>query len=78
MEGKDTELAWKGSSNQKMVILNKGLKPIYSEYMRTKKDKKLQMVQGKGQVHLIGIPYQRDWEEIVRFTGKRFITSSSR
>ncbi len=77
MEGKDTELAWKGSSNQRMVILNKELKPIYSEYMKTKKDKKLQMVQGREQVHIIGIPYQRDWEEIVRLTRRRFITSPS-
>ena len=64
VEGKDTELVWKGSSNQKMIILNEELKPIYSDYVKAKKDKKLQIVHGEGQAYLIGIPYQTNWKEV--------------
>lgn len=64
IEGMDTPLVWKGSENQEMIILNEGLKHRYFEYMKEKKTKTLQIIKSDGLLYLVGIPYQKDWEEV--------------
>jgi anaerobic ribonucleoside-triphosphate reductase activating protein len=65
-EGEESELVWKGSENQRMVILNKKLKPLYLEFMKEKKSKTIQLVKSNGSLYLLGIPYQKDWQEFIK------------
>ena len=56
IENKKTDKIYKGSSNQKMYILNPNLKKIYKEYKKQSKNKNLQFVFKNGEIYLIGIP----------------------
>lgn len=64
-EGKETDKIWKGSENQEMYILNDKLKETYTEYMKEKKKKELQMVEIGDEIYIIGIPYQKDIKGII-------------
>jgi len=64
IEGKDTDILWKGSDNQEIIFLNEFLKQKYSEFMMAKKNKQLQLVKNRETAYLLGIPYQKDWKEI--------------
>jgi anaerobic ribonucleoside-triphosphate reductase activating protein len=55
-KGVETSLLYKGSNNQKLLILNNDLKEIYQKYSIIRKDKKLQ----KFGNYIVGIPYQND------------------
>ncbi|MGB9637815.1 MAG: 4Fe-4S single cluster domain-containing protein [bacterium] len=56
IETKKTKKIYKGSSNQKMYLLNKSLKEIYIKYKNKSKNKKLQIVYKNNDIYLIGIP----------------------
>jgi anaerobic ribonucleoside-triphosphate reductase activating protein len=56
MEGLETEFLYKGSDNQKLLILNKTLEEYYKNFKQKKKDKKLQRFGNT----IVGIPYQSD------------------
>ncbi len=68
--GKETDSIWKGSENQRMIIINPKLKNIYEEYMEKRKEKKLQFIEKDGELFLAGIPYQKDFEEIIKLSKK--------
>lgn len=61
-EGLESELIWRGSANQRMVILTKNHQMVekYRLYARKRKDRKLQIVERGVKIYIIGIPYQRD------------------
>lgn len=63
IQGQESELLYKGSDNQEMIILNKSLYDEYMEYKKLKKDKKLQKIKS----YIIGIPYQKDLEKLKEF-----------
>jgi anaerobic ribonucleoside-triphosphate reductase activating protein len=56
IESKKTNKIYKGSNNQRMYILNKSLSPIYQEYKKQLKNKKLQLITKDNEIYLIGIP----------------------
>jgi anaerobic ribonucleoside-triphosphate reductase activating protein len=56
IESKKTNKIYKGSNNQRMYILNKSLSPIYQEYKKQLKNKKLQLITKDNETYLIGIP----------------------
>jgi anaerobic ribonucleoside-triphosphate reductase activating protein len=56
IETKKTNKIYKGSNNQRMYILNKSLSPIYQEYKKQLKNKKLQLITKDNETYLIGIP----------------------
>jgi anaerobic ribonucleoside-triphosphate reductase activating protein len=56
IESKKTNKIYKGSNNQRMYILNKSLSPIYKEYKKQLKNKKLQLITKDNETYLIGIP----------------------
>lgn len=56
IQGYETNKIYKGSKNQKMVILNNKLKLKYLRYKKLNKTKKLQQF---GNI-IVGIPYQKD------------------
>jgi anaerobic ribonucleoside-triphosphate reductase activating protein len=56
IESKKTNKIYKGSNNQRMYILNKSLSPIYQEYKKQLKNKKLQVITKDNEIYLIGIP----------------------
>jgi anaerobic ribonucleoside-triphosphate reductase activating protein len=56
IETKKTNKIYKGSNNQRMYILNKSLSPIYQEYKKQLKNKKLQLITKDNEIYLIGIP----------------------
>ena len=60
MDGLESELSYKGSGNQRMIILNDKLKLAYESYAKETKDKKLQ----KFGNFIVGIPYQKDVKAI--------------
>ncbi len=66
VEGMDTDLIWKGSDNQMMIILNKELEANYLKFMKEKKTKTLQIAKSEGFIHLLGIPYQKDLKELYK------------
>ncbi|MFN3478629.1 MAG: 4Fe-4S single cluster domain-containing protein [bacterium] len=76
--GKETNLIWKGSENQKMYILNKNLLPIYKEYKQQTK-KSLQIVENDGEFFLVGIPYQKDYYKLkeLQFSSRDNVNSVS-
>jgi len=61
VSGLESELSYKGSDNQKMIILNDSLRFNYENYAKKTKDKKLQ----KFGNFIVGIPYQKDVEAIL-------------
>ncbi len=64
--GRATDSAWKGSDNQNMFLLtqNANLRLKYLVYMRSRKNKTLQVVEKGAKLYIIGIPEQRDAEVI--------------
>jgi anaerobic ribonucleoside-triphosphate reductase activating protein len=56
IESKKTNKIYKGSNNQRMYILNKSLSPIYRQYKKQLKNKKLQLITNDNEIYLIGIP----------------------
>ena len=56
IESKKTNRIYKGSNNQRMYILNKSLSPIYQQYKKQLKNKKLQLITKDNEIYLIGIP----------------------
>lgn len=61
--GLETEFNWKGSENQNMNILtkNQSLKEKYMEYKVLKNEpRKLQIVEKKHDIYVLGIPKQKD------------------
>jgi len=56
IESQKTNKIYKGSNNQRMYILNKSLSPIYQEYKKQLKNKKLQLITKDNETYLIGIP----------------------
>ena len=56
VDGDESDFIYKGSDNQKMIILNKELRTQYEEYGQMNKEKRLQ----KFDDVIVGIPYQRD------------------
>jgi anaerobic ribonucleoside-triphosphate reductase activating protein len=56
IEGLESERLYKGSDNQKLIVLNETLKQQYKSYVLLFKNKKLQ----KYNDVIIGIPYQKD------------------
>lgn len=58
--GNESTLLYKGSKNQKLIILNKKLENKYNGYATLTKNKKLQCF---GNI-IVGIPYQKDLEVI--------------
>ncbi len=56
IDGDESDMIYKGSENQKMIILNEQLRTQYEEYEKLNKEKKLQ----KFDDVIVGIPYQRD------------------
>jgi anaerobic ribonucleoside-triphosphate reductase activating protein len=61
-EGLESELIWRGSANQRMVVLTENPQMVekYRLYARKKKDRRLQIVERGTVIHIIGIPYQKD------------------
>lgn len=76
--GKETNLIWKGSENQKMYILNKNLIAIYEEYKKQTK-KFLQIIESNGESFLVGIPHQRDYFKLkeLQFFSREYIDRMS-
>ncbi len=56
VDGDESEVVYKGSENQKMIILNEQLRIQYEEYGKLNKEKRLQ----KFNDVIVGIPYQKD------------------
>lgn len=56
VDGDESEVIYKGSENQKMIILNEQLRTQYEEYGKLNKEKRLQ----KFNDVIVGIPYQKD------------------
>ena len=56
IDGDESESIYKGSENQRMIILNEALRSQYEAYRQERKNKKLQ----KFEDVIVGIPYQRD------------------
>jgi anaerobic ribonucleoside-triphosphate reductase activating protein len=56
IEGLESDRLYKGSDNQKLIVLNETLKQQYESYEHLSKNKKLQ----KYNDVIIGIPYQKD------------------
>ncbi len=65
IETKKTNKIYKGSSNQKMYILNNKLKEIYQEYSKKTKNNKLQIIDKNNEIYLIGIP-EVDFQEKIK------------
>ncbi len=65
IETKKTNKIYKGSSNQKMYILNTNLKEIYKKYSKKLKTNKLQMINKNNEIYLIGIP-NVDFQEKIK------------
>jgi anaerobic ribonucleoside-triphosphate reductase activating protein len=66
-KGLDTPALWKGSDNQRMIILSKdeALRERYLKYMTSSDGKRtLQIVEKGDKVYIIGIPQQKDVEVI--------------
>ena len=64
IKGKDTNLIWKGSENQRFTVFNKNVKEMYKNFIKKLKDKKLQKLIYKNEQFVVGIPYQKDWEVV--------------
>lgn len=64
IKGKDTNLIWKGSENQRITIFNDSVKGLYKDFTYKLKDKKLQKLIYKNEQFIVGIPYQKDWEVV--------------
>ena len=64
IQGKESSYIYKGSENQELVIINKRLKGYYEKYAKKTKSKNMQIIEKKGIVYIIGIPYSRDIKEI--------------
>lgn len=65
-QGLETEFHWKGSENQNMIIITKDrdLREKYLIYKKKNGKRELQLItKGEG-IHVIGIPAQKDVEEI--------------
>jgi anaerobic ribonucleoside-triphosphate reductase activating protein len=62
---RETDYIWKGSENQKMIILNENLMETYLQYKKQKKNKNLQLIYYKDQIFIAGIPYQKDYEKLI-------------
>lgn len=62
IEGNNSAYIWKGSENQKLIIMSENPEIIekYKNFENEKKDKKLQMIEKNGNVFIIGIPEQKD------------------
>jgi len=56
IDGDESEAIYKGSENQRMIILNDALLSKYESYAKKSKEKRLQ----KFNDVIVGIPYQRD------------------
>lgn len=65
-EGKETEYHWKGSENQKMIILakNRELREKYLIYKKKRGKREIQLFTKGEDIHVIGIPAQKDAEAI--------------
>ena len=64
VEGNETSLIWRGSGNQRMYIFNPDLKETYETHGLKKKDRNLQFIEGKQGTFVVGIPFQKDTQEI--------------
>lgn len=64
IEGLETDYLYKGSENQRLIILNEKLRPQYEEWAKRKKDKLLQISVKNNSIFIIGIPFQKDVESI--------------
>jgi len=64
MEKNETSAIWKGSGNQNMYIFNPELKELYESYGLKEKNRSLQFVEGKQGTFVVGIPFQKDTQEI--------------
>lgn len=62
--GLESDFKWKGSDNQEMHILNRDLHEEYKKFASLEKDKKLQIVKKRDMDYIIGIPYQKDFNEV--------------
>ena len=60
IDGDESESIYKGSENQRMIILNEALRSQYEVYEKKLKDKKLQ----KFEDVIVGIPYQKDMKAL--------------
>ncbi|TAN45471.1 MAG: radical SAM protein [Nitrospirae bacterium] len=70
VEGLTTSYSWKGSENQRMIVLAKddALIQRYREYGQNA-DRRLQIIEKTGSVYIVGIPLQSDSEEIKNVLG---------
>jgi len=66
VSGLETAYTWKGSENQRMIIItkDKNLRKLYNEYMSSRDRRELQIVEKNGTIYIIGIPAQKDSEVI--------------
>ncbi len=67
VEGLESEAFWKGSDNQKMIMITKesSLREKYFRYYERKVEKReLQIVEKEDCIYIIGIPLQRDSRRI--------------
>ena len=66
--GNQSNAVWKGSENQRMIILTKD-KEIQKRYLFYKDEeiskKELQIVEKNDMIYVVGIPYQKDAERII-------------
>jgi anaerobic ribonucleoside-triphosphate reductase activating protein len=60
-KGNESDLAYKGSDNQKAIIFNKKIFNKYKKFLTSKKNKTLQIFNDL----IVGIPYQKDIERIL-------------
>ena len=71
IEGKDTDVVWKGSENQEMIFLNERIKSSYFEFIKARKSKELQLIRSGDKFYLLGIPCQKDWNKLTSIFSSR-------
>jgi len=63
-QSQESSEPYRGSSNQKLHILNQELKPLYEEY-RSSSKRELQILDTNDQLYVLGIPKIEDSKEII-------------